>query len=131
MAKWEWFSKWEGSQWQKRGPEYEALKHRFKERLLDAVYRRLPQLRGKVDHAELSTPLSAAHFSGHRRGEIYGLDSSPQRFALGLRAKTHLPGLFLTGADVASCGVGGAAFGGALCAAAVLGEDTLWELLKR
>lgn len=131
MAKWEWFSKWEGSQWQKRGPEYEALKHRFKERLLDAVYRRLPQLRGKVDHAELSTPLSAAHFSGHRRGEIYGLDSSPQRFALGLRAKTHLPGLFLTGADVASCGVGGAAFGGALCAAAVLGEDTLWELLQR
>ena len=130
MAKWAWFSKWEGSQWQKRGPEYEAFKNRFKDRLLEAAYRRLPQLRGKVDHAELSTPLSTAHFSGHLRGEIYGLDSSPQRFSLGLRAKTSVPGLYLTGADIASCGVGGAAFGGALCAGAILGQDTLWELLR-
>lgn len=130
MARWEWFSKWEGSRWQKRGPEYEALKNSFKERLLEAVYRRLPQVRGKVDHAELSTPLSTAHFSGHLRGEIYGLDSSPQRFALGLRAKTQVPGLYLTGTDIVSCGVGGAAFGGALCAAAILGSDTLEKILE-
>lgn len=131
MARWEWFSQWESTPWQKRGPEYETLKARFKERLLEAVYRRLPQLKGKVDHAELSTPLSAAHFTGHKRGEIYGLDSSPARFALPLRAKTPVPGLFLTGADLASCGVAGAAFGGVLCAAAILGHKVLWDVIKR
>jgi all-trans-retinol 13,14-reductase len=131
MARWEWFSKWEGSAWQKRGPEYEALKEQFKARLLEAVYRRLPQLRGQVDHAELSTPLSTAHFSGHPHGEIYGLDSSPERFALPLRAKTPVPGLFLTGADLASCGVGGAAFGGVMAASAILGPKVMWDLLRR
>ena len=131
MARWEWFSKWEGTAWQQRGPEYEALKQRFQERMLEAVYRRLPQLRGKVDHAELSTPLSAAHFGGHPRGETYGLDASPARLRLPLRAQTPVPGLYLTGADLASCGVGGAAFGGVMAASAVLGPKVMWDLLRR
>lgn len=130
MARWEWFSKWEGSAWQKRGAEYEALKNSFKERMLEAVYRRLPQLKGKVDHAELSTPLTTAHFAGHPRGEIYGLDASPERMTLPVRARTKVPGLFMTGADVASCGVGGAAYGGLLCAVAILGPGPSSELMK-
>lgn len=130
MARWEWFSKWAGTSWQKRGPEYEALKAKFKARLLEAVYRRLPQLQGRVDCAELSTPLSTAHFAGHPRGEIYGLDASPARLALPVRARTAVPNLLLTGADLATCGVGGAAFGGALCASAILGQHVLRELLK-
>jgi all-trans-retinol 13,14-reductase len=130
MARWEWFSKWEGTAWQKRGAEYEALKNSFKQRMLDAVYRRLPQLKGKVDHAELSTPLTTAHFAGHPRGEIYGLDASPERMALPVRARTRVPGLFLTGADVATCGVGGAAYGGVLCAAAIIGAKPMSELMK-
>ena len=131
MASWEWFSQWQGSAWQKRGAQYEQLKERFKARLLEATYRRFPQLRGKVDHSELSTPLSTAHFAGHQRGEIYGLDSSPARFELALRPKTSLPGLYLTGADLVSPGVGGAAFGGALCAASILGQQVLTDLLRR
>ncbi len=130
MANWEWFSKWAGTAWQKRGPEYEALKERFTARMLAEVFRRLPQLEGHVDHAELSTPLSAAHFAGHPRGEIYGLDASPARLALPIRARTPVPGLFLTGADLATCGVGGAAFGGALCASAILGQHVLRELMR-
>ena len=49
---------------------------------------------------------------------------------MGLRAKTQIPGLYLTGVDIVSCGVGGAAFGGALCAAAILGPETLAQLLE-
>ncbi len=131
MARWEWFSAWAGSRWQQRGADYDALKARFQARLLDAVYARLPQLKGKVDHVELSTPLSTAHFSGHARGEIYGLDSSPARYRLPLHAKTAVPGLFLTGADLASPGVGGAAFGGVMTAAALLGSRVMWELMRR
>lgn len=131
MARWEWFSKWAGTPWQKRGADYEALKRRFQARMLEAVFTRLPQLRGQVDHAELSTPLSTAHFAGHARGEIYGLDCSPARYELPLRAKTSVPGLYLTGADLASPGVGGAAFGGVMAAAAVLGPKVMWSLMRQ
>jgi all-trans-retinol 13,14-reductase len=130
MASWDWFSKWSGTAWQKRGADYEALKRQFQARMLEAVFTRLPQLRGKVDHAELSTPLSAVHFGGHPRGETYGLESSPARFRLGLRAQTSVPGLYLTGADLASSGVGGAAVGGVLTAAAILGPKVSWELMR-
>ncbi len=130
MARWEWFEPWAATRWRRRGEAYEALKRRFTERLLEAVFARLPQLRGRVDHAELSTPLSTAHFSGHPRGEIYGLDASPARLELGLTAKTPLPGLYLTGADLASPGVGGAAFGGVLATAAVLGASAIGALMR-
>ncbi len=128
-ARWEWFSAWRDTRWQRRGPAYEALKARFQARMLEAVFQRLPQLRGKVDHAELSTPLSAAHFAGHPRGELYGLEASPARFAAPLRAQTPVPGLLLTGVDLTTCGVGGAALAGALTASALLGPQALWELL--
>ena len=127
MAKWEWFERWKDTRWQKRGAEYDALKVSLQQRMLDAVLARLPQLRGKVDHVELSTPLSAAHFAGHPRGELYGLEGTPARYRVPLRAQTHLEGLVLTGADLATAGVAGAAFAGSLAAAAILGPKKLWD----
>ena len=46
----------------------------------------------------------------------------------GLYLPTALPDL--TGADLASCGVAGAAFGGALCVGAILGQKVMWDLLS-
>lgn len=127
MARWEWFERWAGTDWQKRGADYEAFKQSLQQRLLDAVLQRLPQLKGKIDHVELSTPLSTAHFAGHSRGELYGIEGTPARYRVPLRAQTHLEGLFLTGADLATAGVAGAAFAGALSAAAILGAKHLWD----
>ena len=127
MAKWEWFERWRETKWQKRGGEYDALKRSLTERMLAAVFERLPQLRGRVDHAELSTPLSTAHFSGHPRGELYGVEGTPARYRVPLRAQTPVGGLFLTGADLATAGVAGAAFAGAVTAAAILGPRKLFN----
>lgn len=131
MAKWDWFSKWQGTRWHQRGDEYEAVKERWKTRMLDLLFKRLPQLRGRVDVAELSTPVTTAHFASHPRGELYGLDHTPQRYELPLRAKTPLPGLLLTGADLATCGVAGGALGGLITAGALLGPGPVMDLLKR
>src|SRR5690606_39943191 len=84
-----------------------------------------PQLRGKIDHAERSTPLSTRHFTGHEAGEMYGLAHTPARFRLPIRARTMFDGLYLTGADLVACGVAGAALGGAVCAASVARRDLL------
>ena len=131
-AKYEWFENWQQQTWGKRGDEYEALKQQFSERLLAHLYQHFPQLRGQIDYCELSTPLSTRHFCAYRRGEIYGLDHDPRRFAQAwLRPKTRIPGLYLTGQDIMSCGVAGAMFAGLVTAQSLLGWRKGGVLMRR
>jgi len=115
------FAAWEETRWHKRGEDYEVLKKAITDRLLAVLYEHVPEARGHVETAELSTPLTTRHFANHARGEIYGLDHRPERFRNSLlRPQTPIRGLMLTGADVATAGVSGAMIGGALCASAIL-----------
>jgi all-trans-retinol 13,14-reductase len=126
------FARWADSSWGKRGADYEALKQSFGERLLEHLYDKLPQLRGRVDYWEVSTPLSMQHFCGYGRGELYGLDHDPQRLRQGwLRPRTRIPGLWLTGQDVMSCGVAGAMMGGMASATAVAGVRRMMPVMKQ
>lgn len=131
LGSYEQFRPWEDTSWKKRGARYEELKASLSERLLDTVYRHAPATRGKVEIAELSTPLSTRNFAAHPRGEIYGLAHTPRRFEQRwLRPRTPIEGLYLTGADIASCGVMGALIGGMLCCSAVLKGNVLGQVLK-
>jgi all-trans-retinol 13,14-reductase len=99
-APYEWFEKWKGTTWGKRGDDYEAFKAELGERLMQHLYEKLPQLEGRVDYYEVSTPLSTEWFSGYQRGELYGLDHTPQRLQQDwLGPRTRIPGLWLTGQD--------------------------------
>lgn len=129
LTRMDWFERWQRTRWMKRGDAYEELKERMTERLLEMLFRERPQLRPHLDHAELSTPLSTRHFTGHAQGEIYGLAHTPARFLLPLRAETDIEGLYLSGADLASCGIAGAALGGMISAASILRRD-LRSLLR-
>ena len=92
-------------------------RQRLAERMLEALFEQMPQLRGKVAFCEISTPLTTAHFAGYGRGELYGLDHTPAAVPPGLpQPATPIPGLYLTGQDIVSCGVAGAMFGGVLTA---------------
>lgn len=131
LAPHDWFASWQDSRWKKRGGDYEALKQRLTERMLEALHTQVPAVRGHVDHAELSTPLSTVHFTAHPRGEIYGLAHTPDRFAQRwLRPRTPVKGLYLTGSDICSAGVGGALFGGVLTASAVLGKNLIGAIAR-
>jgi all-trans-retinol 13,14-reductase len=128
-APYEWFDQWEGSRWKRRGAEYDAFKNRLAERMMQALFEQMPQLRGKVAFFEISTPLTTAHFAGYGRGELYGIDHTPQRFGADfLQPATPIPGLYLTGQDIVSCGVAGAMFGGVLTATTVLGGNLLAQM---
>jgi all-trans-retinol 13,14-reductase len=125
-APYEWFEQWEGTKWKRRGADYDAFKDRLAQRMMDALFEQMPQLRGKVAFYEISTPLTTAHFAGYGRGELYGLDHTPDRFRQGfLQPATPIPGLYLTGQDIVSCGVAGAMFAGVLTATTVLGGNLL------
>ena len=131
VAPYAWFARWEGTPWKKRGDDYEAFKRRLSDRLLDALVTQCPAVAGKVDHAELSTPLSTTQFAGHPHGEIYGLAHTPARFAARqLRPHTPLPGLLLTGADICTAGIGGALMGGLMTATAVTRRNMIGAILR-
>lgn len=120
LGRYEWFDAWAGGAWHRRGDDYEAFKGRWRDRLLEVLYRQVPQVRGRVDVAEVSTPLSTRHFTNYSRGEIYGVAHDPARFAeRGLKPRTPVPGLWLTGQDVCTCGIGGAIAAGYLTASAL------------
>jgi phytoene dehydrogenase-like protein len=130
LARIEWFRRWADAHWKKRGEAYEAFKSQLAERLLAILFRHRPELRGRVDYAELSTPLTTRHFTAHPSGAMYGLSHPPARFRIPLRARTPIEGLYLTGADLAACGIGGAVIGGAVCAGAML-QGELLSLVRR
>jgi phytoene dehydrogenase-like protein len=126
------FRPWEEKPWKKRGQAYEEMKARYSEQLLDALYKHLPQTKGKVAFSELSTPLSTRHFSNHPTGEIYGVAFTPERFRLKwLAPRTPIPGLYLTGQDAVTHGVVGALYGGLVAASVVLGRNVTKEAERR
>ena len=89
--------------------EYDELKASLSERLLDTIYKYAPATRGRVEVAELSTPLSTRNFAAHPEGAIYGLSHDARRYEQRwLRPQTPIKGLYLSGADIVSAGVVGA-----------------------
>jgi all-trans-retinol 13,14-reductase len=126
LVPYQWFEEWENTDWKKRGDTYEALKEKLAQQLLEELYRVQPQLRGKVDYYEVSTPLSTSRFMNHSKGEIYGLAHTPERFRQQfLKAYTPIDNLFLTGQDIVIASIGGGLMGGVLAASAILKKNML------
>jgi all-trans-retinol 13,14-reductase len=125
------FTPWAAMPWKGRGPDYEDLKERITHALLRLVDRSIPGFSSLVDRAELATPLSFEHFTGHEGGAIYGMPAVPKRFdgpaAPGVR--TPVPNLLLAGSDAFASGIVGAALGGALAAGELLGPGGAGRLL--
>lgn len=126
------FSRWRDTRWRHRPEEYEALKEAFQQRALETLHELHPQVRPCIEWAEVSTPLSTAHFAGYPNGEIYGLDHTPERFAQKwLRPRTFLDGLYLTGQDIVTCGVSGAVISGIVTASAILNKNLMGDMLRK
>ncbi len=128
-----WFEQWRETTWNQRGDDYDSFKTQLSDRLLEALFEQMPQLRDALDYFELSTPLSTEWFNFYDQGEIYGLDHDPERFRQRwLHPVTPVKNLYLTGQDVVTAGVGGALMGGVLTTGAMLGlqQRKLWQLLK-
>ena len=123
-------AQWDGSRWMKRGKDYDALKERISQRLLEHLYKLEPQVKGKIDCYELSTPLTTKHFVNYEKGEIYGLDHSPDRFRQKfLRPHTPIKNFYLTGQDIVTAGVGAALLSGLLTASAMLKKNLVGKIM--
>ena len=125
------YSQWEGSRWMKRGADYEARKEQTAQRLLQELFKQLPHLEDAVDYYELSSPLTTQHFVNYDKGEIYGIDHTPERFRQKfLKPRTPIKNFFLTGQDIVTAGVAGALFAGVLTASAMTSKNIIKKVLK-
>jgi all-trans-retinol 13,14-reductase len=125
------FAPFEHTAWKRRGQNYDVLKHGLATRLRQELELAVPAIAGKIDYAELSTPLTTRHFMNYPQGEAYGLAATPARFrARALTPRTSIRNLYLTGQDVASLGVTGAMMGGVIAASAVLGRNLVSKISK-
>ena len=116
------FARWRETSLGQRGADYAELKDRIAAGLLKAADQALPGLAALVQYRELSTPLTVEHYTAHPGGCFYGLPAVPARFrGMKLSVRTPVPGLYLTGSDVASPGVAGAMMGGLAAASRILG----------
>ena len=115
FADYEPFARWRAQLWRKRDVDYQALKERIADGLVRFVEQHYPGFADLIEYRELSTPITNEFMTGHRKGAIYGLHPVPERYRKENRCwshpKTPIPGLYLTGADVASPGIGGAMMG--------------------
>jgi all-trans-retinol 13,14-reductase len=100
--------------------EWAAFKQSIESRMMDFFAEKFPDLAPLIVHHELGTPLATVSFTGHVKGGIYGVETTPRRMLSdALNAHTPVQGLFLTGQDVMTPGIAGALAGGMLGAAAI------------
>jgi len=120
------FERWFDTAWNERGGDYEALKTDLGERILAQLLRHMPALAPMVRVKEVSTPLSTTWFTRATKGAIYGIKPTPERFGNPhLTPRTPVPGLFMSGSDIATVGVMGAFLGGIMTAAAMEPRQSL------
>ena len=87
-------------------------------------------LKDNVHYQELLTPLTVRDLANYTKGEMYGLDYSPDRFRQRwLRPQSSTKNLYFVGQDITTVGVSSALFSGLLTASTVLGQN-LSNLLK-
>ncbi|EDO43555.1 predicted protein [Nematostella vectensis] len=133
LARYEWFEQWENERVMKRGADYELRKQRIGKRMWEQTCRFFPNLEDKVEYFDVGSPVSNNYYIASPRGEIYGIDHNVERFspesAVNLRPETAIPGLYLTGQDVLSCGFAGAMFGGLFTASTILNRNLMADLM--
>lgn len=133
LAPFEWFKAWEEKKVLHRGKDYDSLKMVLGKRVWAQVLEMYPQLEDKVEYFEVGTPLSNQFYIAAPKGEIYGCDHNKERFSpittAMMRPNTPIPGLYLTGQDVSTCGLSGAMQGGLMTSTIILKRNLMGDLL--
>lgn len=125
-------ARWEGTDVEKRGADYEALKQRKAEKLLKIVAQQCPELKNGVASYYTSTPLTYRNYTGTEGGSMYGIVKDVNRgAAFRVHHRTRIPNMYLAGQNVNSHGALGVLVGSMVTCMELLPADTLSAALER
>ena len=130
-APFKWFEEWKGEK--NKGTIYRNYKEVLGKKIWSQVLEVYPKLEDKVEYFNVATPLTYRFYIASPKGEIFGCSHNKERFtpitAAMMRPSTPIPGLYLTGKDVFTCGFSGAMQGGLLTSSAILKRNLMGDLL--
>ncbi len=90
----------------RKNPAYNALKNAAADVMIDRAEAEIPGLRQSIKYRDVSTPLTNLRYTRNSSGSIYGSGSAlDNTLTGGLRERTPIPNLLLTGAWVSNGGM--------------------------
>jgi all-trans-retinol 13,14-reductase len=133
------FEQWAHTKYGSRPTDYDAMKEDLAWRMVRGLEKHVPGLSKHIVYYSLGTPLTNEHYLNATRGNLYGIEKSPDQvgppaLVRGLEGafspRTEFEGLYLCGASTLSHGVAGVTQSGIDSAKAVLNCRTR-DLLKQ
>ncbi|MEY8761514.1 phytoene desaturase family protein [Chryseobacterium tongliaoense] len=113
-----------------RGKEYERFKQEKADKMIDALEKKIPDLRKSIRSVYTSSPLSYRDYIGSFEGNMYGYNKSSENpLKTMVSPKTKINNLFLTGQSVNMHGILGCTIGAFSTCAEILGKELINERL--
>ncbi|MFP3592384.1 phytoene desaturase family protein [Chryseobacterium sp. SIMBA_038] len=117
---------------EERGQQYEKFKLEKAEKMIDALEKKIPDLRQSIKKVYTSSPLSYRDYIGSFEGNMYGyIKSSENPLKTMVSPRTKINNLFLTGQSVNMHGILGCTIGAFNTCAEILGKELIDERLTQ
>ena len=124
-------AQWAGAQVGKRGQDYVDFKLQKAEKLLELVFRKFPELKGAIDHMEISTPLTYQDYTGIPEGSLYGIERDYRNpLMTSVLPNTKIPNFYFTGQNTNLHGVLGVTIGAVATCGNILGPEYLMKKMQ-
>lgn len=115
-----------------RGELYENFKLEKAEKMIDALEKKIPNLRGSIKRIYTSSPLSYRDYIGSFDGNMYGYTKSSENpLKTMVSPRTKIDNLFLTGQSVNMHGILGCTIGAFNTCSEILGKEIIDERLTQ
>lgn len=115
-----------------RGKDYDEFKLERAHKMIDALEKKIPDLRKFITNIHTSSPLSYRDYIGSFDGNMYGYaKSSDNPLKTMVSPRTKVDNLFLTGQSVNMHGILGCTIGAFSTCAEILGKDVINERLTQ
>lgn len=115
-----------------RGELYENFKLEKAEKMIDALEKKIPNLRRSIKRIYTSSPLSYRDYIGSFDGNMYGyIKSSENPLKTMVSPRTKIDNLFLTGQSVNMHGILGCTIGAFNTCSEILGKEVIDERLTQ
>ncbi len=115
-----------------RGKQYQDFKQKKAEKMIDALEKKIPNLRSNIKSVYTSSPLSYRDYIGSFKGNMYGyVRSSENPLKTMVSPRTKIDNLFLTGQSVNMHGILGVTIGAFSTCAEILGKELMDERLTQ